>query len=253
MPSNLIPECIDKIQLLLHDVDAGTKLREKQEVLDRYQSKFLNPSALGVGEFLSFLRFKNNHHWTGLPRHDSALASDPEGLRRSLAVLGDESRSLEERFREATTLPHLGPAIATAILQVMYPEKYGVLNGTTIRGMKLLGCLPSSIRGEDTARFYVRLNDHLNQLAQALGVDLWLLDWVWWRARTPEPWYWAFCNHPQKYNVDQMLAERTWDTWTVHDQNVKAGDRVVLWRGSSGGKVKRAIVALGLVTSDPEV
>jgi len=64
-------------------------------------------------------------------------------LRASLRSLFDESRPIEQRFDEAiTTVPGMGKALATAILVVAFPEKYGVWNKTSEESLRALEIWP---------------------------------------------------------------------------------------------------------------
>lgn len=68
------------------------------------------------------------------------------------------------------------------------------------------------------------------------------------RNRTPN--YWALMANPKRYDIERAVAELDEDDWTVHDSDVKAGDRVAIWK-AKGQTPHRGIVALGEVLSDP--
>ena len=54
--------------------------------------------------------------------------------------------------------------------------------------MLSLGIWPEFERGESFGTRYVRINDILRSLSEALGIDLWTLDAVWWQfSRGSEP------------------------------------------------------------------
>jgi hypothetical protein len=76
----------------------------------------------------------------------------------------------------------MGRAVATAILLVMYPEKYGVWNSTSEGGLKAVAVdlWPRFERGEGEGSRYVKLNAIFAQLCQQLAVDLWTLDALWY-------------------------------------------------------------------------
>lgn len=87
---------------------------------------------LSKDEFTSFLYFENNRHWSGLYRKGLNAAADMPTLRKALAVLLDESRTIQERLPEALGMVEgLGKATATAILTTAYPDLYGVWNNTS--------------------------------------------------------------------------------------------------------------------------
>ena len=125
--------------------DFQASMAARDEVLARYQPVFAPEHLpdLTKEEFVSFLYLENNKHWTGLYRQVRALTADMDGLRRALAVLMDESRPLARRFDEAVgQVRGLGKALATAILLVVYPDRYGVWNNTSESGLKILGIWP---------------------------------------------------------------------------------------------------------------
>ena len=102
---------------------------KRDEVFARYQPLFSPEGVdeLTADEFKSFLYIENNHHWTGLNRLGWKACGDMPALRVSLRSLFDESRPIEQRFDEAiTAVPGMGKALATAMLVVAFPEKYGV-------------------------------------------------------------------------------------------------------------------------------
>ena len=104
----------------------------------------------GVGQldrdtFLEFLRIENNEHWSGINRSGAQIASDMPRPRRALALLVDEQVPPRQRLDQLyprggpATVGSLGPAILTPILQVVYPDEYGVRNGITEAGMRRSG------------------------------------------------------------------------------------------------------------------
>ena len=139
-------------------------------------------------EFTSFLYFKNNCHWTGLNRQGLGAAGDMKKLRECLAVLLDERQQIRERFAEALPMARgFGKALATGILTVAYPEKYGVWNNTSEKGLRKVGLWPNFERGEGVGGRYEEINRLLRRLSPDLGVDLWTLDALWWFSLKSEP------------------------------------------------------------------
>ncbi len=117
----------------------------REQVFARYRPIFSSEHVPGLtkDEFTSFLYFENNHHWSGLYRKGLGAAVNIEALRQGLAVLLDESRPIRERFPDALgTVSGLGKAIATAILIVAYPDRYGVWNNTSEAALRQLGLWP---------------------------------------------------------------------------------------------------------------
>jgi len=155
----------------------------KDEVFARFQPVFSPqhiPQITG-DEFKSFLLVDNNRHWTGLHRQGNRICSDMPRLREALSILVDESRPVDERLDLVTeAVSGVGKNIATAILIVMKPDKYGVWNNRSEANMKRLGIWPDFKRGEPFGRRYVQVNQILLQLRDALDTDLWTLDSLWW-------------------------------------------------------------------------
>ena len=169
----------------VHDV----VIPARDEVIEHF-GKLLLPERLDElteEEFRSFLLFRNNRHWTGLTRHQESMCSDMGRLRDTLALLLDESRPIEGRYTEAlSSIRGFGKAVACAVLNVVYPETYGVWNNTSEAGLKQLGLWPDMERGTSRGEKYVRVNEVLHELADALELDLWTLDALWWALPGPD-------------------------------------------------------------------
>lgn len=161
----------------------------KEQVYARFQPIFApdNLPQLTEDEFRPFLYFENNHHWTGLHRQVNRLCTDMPALRGTLGRLLDESLPIELRIdRTVGVIKGLGKGIATAILHVAYPDKYGVWNSTSEGALVQLGIYPGFERGVSLGTRYARLNDLLLRFAQELSVNLWTLDALWWLVSQDE-------------------------------------------------------------------
>src|SRR5207249_3184628 len=100
-------------------------------------------------EFISFLYFENNRHWSGLHRQGFRAAADMGKLRQALGILLDEDRPIRDRFPEALGMVSgFGKASATGILMVAYPDKYGVWNNTSEAALRQVGLWPNLEKGE---------------------------------------------------------------------------------------------------------
>jgi len=64
----------------------------------------------------------------------------------------------------------LGRSVITAILQVIYPDKYGVLNNTAEAGMRQVGVWPKLTGSASFADKYKAVNEVLVKLAIDLGL-----------------------------------------------------------------------------------
>jgi len=157
----------------------------RDEVLAHYQPIFSPDrlSNLTLEDFSSFLYFENNKHWTGLHRHVGKLTADMNALRQALAILLSENRPIVERFDEvvgASMVRGLGKGLATAILLIAYPDRYGVWNNTSEAALKQMGIWPKFDKGMTIGQRYAVINDLLKELSSELGVDLWTLDVLFW-------------------------------------------------------------------------
>jgi len=155
----------------------------RDAVLARFQPIFSPEHVVEItaDEFYSFLLLENNHHWTGLHRQGSRMCADIDKLREALAILGDETQSVADRLDHGPEMvPGMGKNVASAILLVTHPDRYGVWNNRSEANMKRLGIWPQFDRGESFGSRYVKVNQFLLQLRDALQVDLWTLDALWW-------------------------------------------------------------------------
>lgn len=165
-------------------VTAAERRRENEEMLARYGRLFdpANIPNLTAEEFKPFLSHKNNKHWGHIQRQSGLLTRDMDRLRAALSILVDEEKPLRERleklFPKGQTgfVKGLGRAIATPILTVVYPEKYGVFNSRSERALKRLGLLPDFERGASFADRYIAVNDVLKRLAREHNLSLLELD-----------------------------------------------------------------------------
>jgi len=199
-------------------------------VLARYQHVFAfdRIPEISEEEFRGFLRFENNRHWTGLARAGASLCEDMSHLRDALAILLDESRSIKDRFDQL--LPKSGPpfmkkfgkALATAILHVTHPDKYGVYNGTSEAGMKAVGVFPEFDRGSAFSDRYLEVNRILGDLASRLQIDLWTLDSLWWGIKRNEEREESIVPAPQLHDeaesqifgLERHLHDFLYDNWS---------------------------------------
>jgi len=163
----------------------------KRDVVAQYRGEFsaANLEQLDRDAILGFLKFQNNHHWYGLERHGDDVTKDMSTLRQTLTLLVDETVPIGTRLARirpqtgSSMVKWLGRAVLTAILQVEYPERYGVLNNVTEKALKHLGLWPQDIENASEAEVYEVVNQLLLRLASELGTDLWTLDYLWWYLR----------------------------------------------------------------------
>jgi len=185
---NLQP-AIERLQQVLlrlnsggFETDVEPSTNAQAEVIAHFQPILSvdNLEQLTETDFRSFLLFRNNRHWTGLERQGSRIRQDMPALRRALATLQDENRPIAERYDYVMEqVKGMGRAITTAILLVLYPERYGVWNRKSEQGLKLVNLWPQQVWGESEGVRYDPINRILLLLCQRWGVDLWTLDALW--------------------------------------------------------------------------
>lgn len=201
--------------------------QEREQVLTRFQPVFSkeNLPQLRQEEFHAFLLYENNHHWSGLQRHSPKMCADMTVLRNALSLLVDDGQPIEERIDQAVAaVTGMHKAVTTAILLVTFPGKYGVWNGTSEDGLKALGLWPRFERGESLGSRYVKVNEILTRLANDLQVDLWTLDFAWWRiegvtadnelegatiSTGPD----VVTDSVGRFSLERHLQDFLWDNW----------------------------------------
>jgi hypothetical protein len=155
----------------------------QDEVLSKYGPMFSpkNISKLPADEFRGFLRIENNHHWTQLHRSGDRACNNMEALRKGLSLLVDESKPIELRLTEViSNTRFIETGIATPILMIVYPDKYGVWNHRSKRVLKILRIWPSFPRKSSKGEKYVIVNALLKKLRDDLNTDFWTLDGLFW-------------------------------------------------------------------------
>jgi len=194
MSGALPPETVSELRRALTDFHRTITWREivepRDEVLTRFRPLF-SPGhipAITQDEFRPFLVFRNNHHWSGLHRQGSRMCNDMSRLRRGLLALSDERRPVASRLDEAIRLVHgMGRATATAILLVMYPDRYGVWNNVSEHLLQQLGLWPRLTPASSQGEKYEQMNSILLRLSHSLQIDLWTLDGLWWHSHEDKP------------------------------------------------------------------
>jgi len=157
---------------------------KRDEVLDRFGPIFREPLSLTKQDYLDFLSFKHNHHWTGLERLGRQATDDMDNLREAIGLLVDETKPISDRFDTAYSMVRgVGAATLTPILLLAYPDRYGVWNGTSEPEMRERGVWPTFTHGASEGEKYEIINTVLLQLARDLNVDLWTLDALWWMSK----------------------------------------------------------------------
>lgn len=190
----------------------------KSAVIPRYGPAFSVPNIgrLSRGTVLEFLRFENNRHWKGLEQRGPQITRDMSRLRGALALLLDERETLQFRLdrlrpqQGKAMVPFLGPAVITAILHVVYPDRYGVFNATLKSAMEALGIWPRHLQDASFGDQYVAVNPIQLELASQLGLDLWTFDYLWWyiakSAPPPPPGIVPAANYKARVSEHKLTA-----------------------------------------------
>jgi hypothetical protein len=162
-------------------------IKNEKIVIAKYGSMFSpqNLQNLTADDFISFLLFKNNKHWSGLQRLGRKIVLDMDKLRSTLKEILDESKPIKDRFDTIfrsgkPIIEGLWRAILTPILLVVYPERYSVYNGITETAMRHLGIHPDFTANETLGERYAAINEIIKNIAIKNNISLWEMDWIWW-------------------------------------------------------------------------
>ncbi len=216
-------------RLLAYCRAKSSAFKEMDEARDQvfavYQPVFSreNINAITEEQFKSFLLMENNKHWTGLHRQGHRICADMKKLRKALDDLLDDAQELPQRLNAAVdAVKGMGKNIATAILFVAFPDKYGVWNNKSEAVMQELGLWPDFERGLSFGEKYVRINKVLNRVKDDLGTDLWNVDSLWHFFLFPPDGYGSTSTRgdtsgaeeePQRFGLERHLHEFLRDNW----------------------------------------
>ncbi|MCA9440008.1 MAG: DUF91 domain-containing protein [Candidatus Omnitrophica bacterium] len=155
-------------------------------------------------------------------------------LREALQILLDEASPISDRFsRSIEMVSGLGRAIASPILMMAHPDKYGVWNNTSEAAMKELSIFPDFERGASTGQKYDVINNLLLRLAEEVDVDLWTLDalWYWFLERDSESateeietgsestQRFGLERHLHDFLVDNWDKTELAENWSIYEQD----------------------------------
>lgn len=161
-------------------------LESEKKVVGKYGQIFkpANLDQLAKEDFKSFLLIKNNLHWEGIHRQGNLVTSDMEALKKYLRYLLNEEIPLKERLstdfveKGGYWVKGIGKAVMSAILLVVYPQKYGVWNSRSEIALKKLDLFPKFLSRDSFADKYLKVNEIILDLAQKYNISLWQLDGV---------------------------------------------------------------------------
>ena len=153
-------------------------VKERFEAYDSLRDIFFNLDLLTKEDFIRVV--KENKSWDILDWQKNKYLADMEKLKESLKYLLNESIEIKDRFDNMVDLSGkyhvkgMNIGLATAILHVYNPKKYGVWNGRSNKALKLLGKLPENIGSLGSN--YVMFNKKLHDLKDLLKTDLTTID-----------------------------------------------------------------------------
>ena len=190
MPSEKIRRAAEILsKVYKENGDEENIIAAKDEVLERYGPKF-DPEVVGNltwDDFLGFLDFNNNKHWSHIDiyarRNPSLRERFESDVRPALANLMDDRQEIADRVDRSFQVKGLDKATVTPFLLVEFPQKYGVWNAVSEWTLKTLGIWLDTYAPKSTVRLsggatYKFANDTLVELAREMKVDLWTLDAV---------------------------------------------------------------------------
>jgi hypothetical protein len=175
----------DQIQEIINRKSAEKRWPESErKVIGRYGQIFnpLNLDKLTKEDFKSFLLLKNNLHWEGIHRQGNIVTADMDALIKFLKHLLDENIPIRERLNTefiedgGLWVKGMGRAVVTAILLVVYPEKYGVWNSKSEAALKKLKLYPKFSPGDNFGDRYLKVNEKLASLSKQYNISLWNVD-----------------------------------------------------------------------------
>lgn len=111
-------------------------------------------------------------------------------MRSRLSILVDDRVPIEHRLeqacpaRPADRIPYLRQAVISGVLHTVWPDRFGVWNGMSTKGLRALGVRPEVPRGATFTTRYLAVNGELQRVATLLKVDLVVLDLLWYEWAT---------------------------------------------------------------------
>lgn len=233
IPANVIGRLRALLKTLDKVYDHGVPITEKivrpkARVFARFRPVFAEDHLPGLTkeELRDFLLFENNCHWTGLHRQVNRMCLDMPKLREALRILLYGDGPVGPRLETAIGRVYgMGKGIATAILLIAHPDRYGVWNRTSEAAMQKLGIWPEFDHGTSTGQKYERINELLVILRDELDTDLWTLDSLWWgmnqegggEAETGAEEFEETAGGTQAFGLEKYLHEFMWDNWESLD------------------------------------
>ena len=171
-------DAIKRLEELWKTVNKNSDLFTSKKITLETYSKSFDPNTndgLNVDDFIEFLHFRNNHHWTLMDMQTKNLTLDKESLKNALVTLLDETKSIQDRIDRLPKVKGLGEGIFSPFLLVASNQKYGVLNLKSRKFLSKYHIMPNE-RSKKPGLIFKEVNDLLLRLSNDTGMDLWTLD-----------------------------------------------------------------------------
>ena len=170
-------------------------MTDREQAYRRFSQYFKQDNLKNVENVCNayelWLLASNNKSWTNLQRHGYEALDQPVKLCKLLSLIQQETVPIEDRIQKGLAgkykVDGIGKAILTGLLHTMYPEKYGVWNGSTIKAFKKLDIIIPSMYSPKQGRTYIRINAVLNNMASHLDTNLTYVDGFMWYIATQLP------------------------------------------------------------------
>lgn len=248
---------------LLEDAIAHTKkefspdnkenlLGTEESVIKKYKAIFNleHIKILKWEEFRSFTLFANNQHWSNMHRYNWALEADFERLKEALKVLLNEDIPITKRLKETVSIEGslkvtgFGPALATAILTVAFPERYAVYNNVVEEAINKIQ--DKKYSKSKFAEQYEGFNRYVNELAKKNGITFWEMDSSWFFIKKNYRTYVRHGREPRPKDDEQPVQGPT----VIEFEDLQLPNNMILYGPVGTGKTYQAKrIALGIVNN----
>ncbi len=170
-------------------------MAEREQAYSSFSPQFKQDNLKNIEvvshAYSCWLRASNNKSWTNMQRIGVRALNQPEKICKLFSFIQQEKIPIEERIQKGLAGEYsvygIGKGILTGFLHTMYPEKYGVWNGSTILAFKKLDIYIHLMYSTKQGRTYVRVNDVLNNMASHLDTNLTFVDGFMWYVATKLP------------------------------------------------------------------
>ncbi|MEM3192582.1 MAG: AAA family ATPase [Candidatus Parvarchaeota archaeon] len=185
---------------------------ERDSVISKYQEyfKFENIDSLTFEKLEEFAKFKNNHHWEGIFRHSQEVKENFTTNKEAIKLLVDPNGgNIGDRLSQANEKAKgMGPAILTAILLVVFPDKYSVLNDVSYKALKRLNLISFENSNNGLIENYEKANEVVLKLKELTQLDLWTLDSMFYKLTNSDKSTTA-ANKPKWYVEKTYLTKHS--------------------------------------------